>query len=98
VPRHTLSLWNRVQVAPRLGLGLAVVHRSEMYAGIDNKVTLPSFVELDGGVYFTISHGVRAQAYLENLFNGRYYVTAHSNNNISPGSPRAIRVAVVTGF
>jgi catecholate siderophore receptor len=98
VPRHTLSLWNRVQVTPRWGAGLAVVHRSAMYAAIDNKVTLPGFVEFDGAVHFKIAHNVRAQAYLENLLNTTYYVTAHSNNNISPGSPRAVRVALVTGF
>jgi catecholate siderophore receptor len=98
VPRHTLSLWNRVQVTPRLGAGLAVIHRSDMFAAIDDKVTLPGFVELDGGLFLRISHNVRAQAYLENMFNGRYYVTAHSNNNISPGSPRAVHVGLMTSF
>jgi catecholate siderophore receptor len=35
---------------------------------------------------------------VENLFDQQYFATAHSNNNITPGSPRAVRVAVVTGF
>jgi catecholate siderophore receptor len=98
VPRHTLSLWNRYQVAQRWGAGLGVVHRSEMYAAIDNKVTLPSFVDFDGALYVTLARNVRAQAFIENLLNTRYYVTAHNNNNISPGSRRAVRVTVATGF
>jgi catecholate siderophore receptor len=98
VPRHTLSLWNRVQVAPSWGAGLGVIHRSDMYAGIDDKVTLPGFVELDAALYYTIARHLRAQVNVENLLNTTYYVTAHSNNNISPGSPRAVRVSVVTGF
>ena len=98
VPRQTLSVWNRYQVARRWGLGFGVDHQSEMYAAIDNKVTLPSFVEIDGAVYVTLARHVRAQAYLENLFDTRYYVTAHGNNNISPGSPRAVRISVVSGF
>jgi catecholate siderophore receptor len=98
VPRRTLAVWNRYQLARRWGIGLGVDRQSEMYAAIDNKVTLPSFVEFDGAVYFTIARNVRAHAYLENLFDTRYYVTAHSNNNISPGSPRAVRVSVSSGF
>jgi catecholate siderophore receptor len=98
VPRHALSLWNRVQVAPRWGIGLGVINRSDMYAAIDDKVTLPGFVEVDAALYFAVARNVRAQANVENLFDARYYVTAHSNNNISPGSPRAVRVSLVTGF
>lgn len=98
VPRHTLSVWNRYQIARRLGVGLGIDHRSDMYAAIDDKVTLPSFVEANGAVYLTLARHVRVQAYLENLFGITYYVTAHNNNNISPGSPRAIRVSVASGF
>jgi catecholate siderophore receptor len=98
VPRRTFSVWNRYQVARRLGVGLGDDHQSDMYAAIDNQVTLPSFVEIDGAVYFTVARHVRMQAYLENLFNATYYVTAHNNNNISPGSPRAVRVSIVSGF
>jgi hypothetical protein len=55
-------------------------------------------VELDGGLYLTLTRNVRARAYLENIFGARYYPTAHSNNNISPGSPRAVRVSVISAF
>jgi catecholate siderophore receptor len=98
VPRQTLSVWNRYQVGRRWGVGVGVDHQSDMYAAIDNKVTLPSFVEVDGALYVTLARNVRAHAYLENPFGVKYYVTAHGNNNISPGSPRAVRVTVVTGF
>ena len=98
VPRHTLSLWNRYQAAQRWGAGLGVVHRSEMYAAIDNNVSLPSFVDFDGALYVTLARSVRAQAFIENLLNTRYYVTAHNNNNISPGSQRALRVMVMSAF
>jgi catecholate siderophore receptor len=98
VPRQTFAVWNRYQVGRRLGVGVGVEHQSEMYAAIDNKVTLPSFVEFDGAVYLALPRNVRIQAYLENLSGVRYYVTAHNNNNISPGSPRAVRVSVVSAF
>jgi catecholate siderophore receptor len=98
VPRQTLAVWNRYQVARRWGAGVGVDHQSKMYAAIDNKVTLPSFVEIDGALYVTLTRNVRAQAYFENLFGVTYYVTAHNNNNISPGSPRAVRVSIGSTF
>jgi catecholate siderophore receptor len=98
VPQRSLSVWNRYQLTRRLGLGLGVDHRTEMFAAIDNKVTLPSFLEFNGAVYVTLPHSVRLQAYLENLTNTQYYVTAHNNNNITPGSPRAVRISVGSEF
>jgi catecholate siderophore receptor len=35
---------------------------------------------------------------VENLFDEKYYANANSNNNISPGSPLAVRAAVTTRF
>jgi catecholate siderophore receptor len=98
VPRHTFSLWNRYQVAPALGLGLGVIYQDEMYAAIDNAVTLPSFTRFDAAGYYTVARHLRIQVNVENVFDKRYYATAHSNNNITPGSPRAVRAAVVTDF
>src|SRR6185503_4889472 len=47
VPNRTASLWNRVQILPRLAVGVGVVSQSEMYAAIDNTVTLPGFTRMD---------------------------------------------------
>ncbi|HEX7942096.1 MAG TPA: TonB-dependent siderophore receptor, partial [Gemmatimonadaceae bacterium] len=38
VPRSTVSLWNRVQLAPAIGAGLGAIHQARMYAAIDNTV------------------------------------------------------------
>jgi catecholate siderophore receptor len=98
VPRNTFSLWNRYQLAPSLGFGLGLIYQDEMYAAIDDAVTLPSFTRIDAGGYYSIARYLRIQVNVENLFDKEYYATAHSNNNISPGSPRAVRVAAVTDF
>ena len=98
VPRNTVSLWNRYQATRALGFGLGVVYQDDMYAAIDNAVTLPSFTRFDAAAYYTVSRHFRVQANLENIFDQEYYGTANSNDNISPGSPRALRVAVTTVF
>jgi catecholate siderophore receptor len=38
------------------------------------------------------------QMNVDNLFGAKYYVNADSNTNISPGSPRAVHVAMTTRF
>jgi len=95
VPHHTFSLWNNYQIARRWGAGLGVLQRTDMYAAIDDSVTLPGYVRADAAVYYSISEKVRLQANVENLFNAKYYLNADSNTNISPGSSRAVRIALV---
>jgi catecholate siderophore receptor len=98
VPRHTFSLWNNYQVSSRLGAGLGIVHRSDMFAAVDNMVTLPGYTRADAAVFFALTEKMRLQANVENLFDGKYYVNADGNNNISPGSPRAIRIGLTARF
>jgi len=98
VPRHSFSLWNYYQVTPKLAGGLGVLHRSDMFAAIDNTVTLDGYTRADAAVYFSPNSGWRLQANVENLFDTHYYINADSNTNISPGFPRTLRVAVTTRF
>ncbi len=98
VPRNTFSLWNKYQIHRMWGLGAGVIYQDRMFASIDNAVTLPSFTRFDAGAYFTLSRELRAQVNVENVFDKEYFITSHSNNNISPGSPRAVRVSVTAGF
>lgn len=98
VPRHTLSLWNRYQVRPKFAAGLGVLYRSDMFATIADTVTIPGYVRADAAVYWSLTRTMRLQVNVENLFDRRYFLNADSDTNISPGSPRAIRVALMTTF
>jgi catecholate siderophore receptor len=98
VPRHTISLWNRYQIRPKVGAALGVVYRSAMFAAIDDTVTLPGYTRIDAAAYYTISRDLRLQLNVENLLDQRYWANADSNTNISPGSPRAVRLGLTTRF
>ena len=98
VPRHTFSLWNNYKVHPRLGAGLGILHRSDMFAAIDNSVTLPGYTRVDAAVYFALRRDWRLQMNLENVLDRKYFVNADNNTNISPGYPRALRVALTANF
>ena len=97
-PRHSFSLWNRYQILPRLGAGLGIVSRSDMFAAIDNAVVLPHYTRADAAVFFSVTEKVRLQANWENLLNTRYYLNADGNYNISPGSPRILRAGLKARF
>jgi catecholate siderophore receptor len=94
VPHHTVSLWNRVQLAPSVGVGLGLMHQSRMYAAIDNSVTIPAFTRMDGALFLTLTRAARLQLNVENVLGARYFATAQGNNNIMPGAPRTLRVSV----
>lgn len=94
LPRHSASLWNRYDFNDSFGAGLGVVHRGEIYANVDNKVALPAFTRVDAALYWTLSPSLQLQLNVENLGNTRYFASAHSNNNISPGAPRSAWVSL----
>jgi catecholate siderophore receptor len=98
VPRTSASVWSRYNFTQRVGAAFGALHQSSTFAGIDNKVTLPAFERYDAALYAGIGWGLRAQLNVENLFDTRYYPTAHSNNNITPGSPRAARLSMTAEF
>jgi catecholate siderophore receptor len=98
VPHHSFSLWNNYKVLPRLGLGLGIIHRSDMFAAFDNAVVLPGYTRADAAVFFSITERWRLQANFQNLFDTQYYLNADGNNNITPGAPRGARVALIARF
>src|SRR5262249_42038402 len=98
VPHNNFALWNFYQAVPRVGGGLGIVNRSDMFAGVDNSVVWPGYTVLDAGVYVSFTERMRLQINVENFTNRTYYVNADNNNNISPGSPVAIRAGLIARF
>jgi catecholate siderophore receptor len=98
VPHHTFTLWSKYQVISRVGLGLGVAHRSDAFAAIDNKVTLPGYTKVDAAAYFRLAEKWKVQAHFDNWLNVKYYLNADGNNNISPGAPRSVKVSLIAAF
>jgi catecholate siderophore receptor len=96
VPERTLSLWNRYQVHPSVGVGLGLIHQTDMFAAIDNSVTLPGFTRADAAVFVRLTPLVNVQLNVENLLDETYYGTSHGNNNIMPGASRTVRITLST--
>lgn len=98
LPKHVASLWNRYDFTDAWGVGLGIVYQTEMFAASDNLVTLPEFTRVDAAVFYSLNDRIRMQLNVENLFDEEYYPNAHNNNNITPGSPLAVRAGVTASF
>ncbi len=98
LPKHSLSLWNKYHLTPRLATALGVIYRGDSFAATDNTVVLPAWTRVDAAVFYQLTAALRAQVNVENLLGEAYYLNAHSNTNITPGSPRAVRVSLTTRF
>lgn len=98
LPRHTFSLWNRYDFSRDFGAGLGLIYRDEFFAATDNTVTVPGFTRFDAALFYRVSKNLRAQLNVENVLDRAYFASAHSNTNITPGSPRAVRLSFTTQF
>ena len=98
LPAHSLSLWNKYNITPRLAAALGLIYRGSVFTSTDNTVVLPGWTRVDIAAYYNVTSTLRAQVNLENLFDAHYYLFANSNTNITPGSPRAVRFALTTRF
>jgi catecholate siderophore receptor len=98
VPKHSFSLWNRFDVSRMWGAGVGIISRSDSFVATDNTVILPGFTRVDAALFFTLNPKLRAQLNIENALDTRYFWSAHNNNNIAPGSPRAVRLTLTTEF
>ncbi len=98
LPKHSFSLWNKYDLNETWGVGVGLIHRSDMYTTASNAVTLPGFTRVDAAIYYSITENVRAQLNIENLFNTDYYASAHNDNNIMPGSPLAAYAGITVKF
>ena len=75
-----------------------MTHQTDSYATISNAVTLPAFTRVDAALYFAVTERIEVQLNVENLFDEEYWATAHTDNNITPGSPTAGRITLRTRF
>ncbi|MFM8185446.1 MAG: TonB-dependent receptor, partial [Alphaproteobacteria bacterium] len=97
-PQNKFSLWGKYDIAKKYGLALGFINQSSQFASIDNSVRIKGFNRFDGGIYYHINAKIRTQLNVENIFNKKYHLTAHNNNNIQPGSTRSFKANLTMDF
>ena len=98
VPEHIFSVWNRYDFTKWFGAGVGVIHSTEFFPAADNTVIVPGYTRLDAALFFEINDNIKGQLNVENVLDDSYFISAHNNNNISYGSPRAYYVTLTSNF
>jgi catecholate siderophore receptor len=99
VPKHSFSLWSRLEVTRPLALGLGLIARSKSFASLTaTATTLPAYARVDGAAFYRVTDDVQVQVNVENLLGTDYFPAAHNDNNIAPGAPRTARATVRFDF
>ena len=78
--------------------GVGIIHQTDFYASSDDTVPLPGFTRVDAALYGRFNQNFRWQINVENVFDRRYIATADGNNNITPGSPFAVRGTLIASY
>lgn len=97
-PEQTLSFWNRYDFNETWGAAIGVISREHTFAAADNQVRLPGYTRVDAAVFAQLNKNTRLQLNIENLLDKEYFLYAHNNNNITPGSPVAARATLIMNF
>ena len=97
-PHQTLSAWSSHALAPGVEAAFGVIARSAMYTSTSNAVQLPGYARLDASLAWQLDQRNRLQIRVENLTDRAYFGAAYSDNNIMPGSPRAVRIGLNSHF
>ncbi|MCW6529953.1 TonB-dependent siderophore receptor [Sphingomonas sp. MMSM20] len=98
VPRNAASLWTRFDPIEALGVAVGMIHQGKRFSATDNTVTMPAYTRFDGAIYFRVAPELDLQLNVENIFNKRYFLYAHSNTNHTPGSPTAFKLGLNARF
>jgi catecholate siderophore receptor len=93
-PEHMFSIWNSIDLGPRLRLGLGATYQDDFFVLEDNRVRVPSYTRVDAAAYYQLNASTRLQLNIENLLDEDYWPDAHSNNNITTGRPLNARLSV----
>ena len=98
LPENMFSVWNFVQITPRLGAGLGLTYQDESFINNSNTARLPSYTRVDAALYYEWSDDLRVQLNLENVGDTVYFPSSHSTHQASVGAPFNARLAITMNF
>ena len=98
LPENMFSVWNFVQLTPKLGVGVGLTYQDESFINNSNTARLPSYIRVDAALYYEWSDDLRVQLNFENLGDTVYFPSSHSTHQASVGAPLSARLAVTMDF
>ena len=98
LPENMFSIWNRITLTDRIGIGLGLTHQDESFINNGNTAVLPAYTRIDAAAYFDVTDNWRFQVNLENLTDTLYFPNSHATHQATVGAPINARFAVTGRF
>ncbi|WP_332310388.1 TonB-dependent receptor [Altererythrobacter lutimaris] len=98
LPENMFSIWNKVQVTDKFGIGIGLTHQDESFINNGNTAVLPAYTRVDAALYYNVSDNLRVQVNVENLTDTLYFPNSHSTHQASVGAPLNARFAITGRF
>jgi catecholate siderophore receptor len=98
LPESMFSIWNRLELTDRIGLGFGLTHQGESFIDNGNAAVLPAYTRVDAAAYFDVSDNLRLQVNVENLTDTLYFPDAHATHQATVGAPLNARFAITGRF
>lgn len=86
-PRNSGNFWMTYRLPSGFRIGFGGNARSKTFTSTNNLVTLPGYAKFDGSLSWQSEKHYEIAFNLKNIFNRKYFETAHNDNQIMPGSP-----------
>ena len=86
-PRNSGNLWMTYQLPNQFSIGFGGNARSRTFTSTNNLVTLPGYARFDALLSWKSEKHYEIAFNLKNIFNRKYFETAHNDNQIMPGAP-----------
>lgn len=91
IPRLQANAWAHVQLHDRIIAGVGGNFIGRRFGTISNTYELPKYGTVDASVGWQISRELKAEFFVQNLFDQIYY-TGNNNTALYPGEPRSAYV------
>ncbi|WP_237275822.1 TonB-dependent siderophore receptor [Tenacibaculum ovolyticum] len=96
-PKHLANMWLNYELKEGLGFGIGGNYTSNNYTNSSNSFTLPSYLLLDGAIYYQ-KNNVRIGLNINNITNKLYFTDAIYDYQFFPGAERNFKVNVSYKF
>ena len=90
-PKHLANMWLNYELKDGLGFGIGGNYTSNNYTNSSNSFTLPSYILLDGAIYYQ-KNNVRIGLNINNITNKLYFTDAIYEYQFFPGAERNFKL------
>ena len=95
-PKNTVGLFARYDFSAVLdgfSLSGSVQYRDDIFPGLNERVTLPSYTRADFGIHYSFGESIEVNVQIKNAFDAEIWNALHETT-AAPGEPRTVTAGI----